>query len=53
MERVNQLILLIKKWNKRIKRFMIIKKIVKIIIAILGPAMSLFLTADNILNKDS
>lgn len=40
------------KWRRRIKGVKIIKKVFGIIIVILGPAMSIFLTVDGFLNKD-
>lgn len=52
MERIQKLIKRIKRGKKLIKFLKVVAKIWKIFIAILGPAMSIFLLVDGFLNKD-
>lgn len=52
MDRIRKLIKRIKRGKRLIKVLKVISKIWKIFIAILGPAMSIFLMVDGILNKD-
>jgi len=52
MNLIKRIILWIKKWIKRIKRVVKIQQILKVIISILGPVMSMYLLADDFMNKD-
>ncbi len=49
---IKHTILRIKKWIRRIKRLSKIQRILKLIIGILGPVMSMYLMADGFMNKD-